>query len=373
MKTLKKPFVFSILYSVFLILLSLAILLDTFVIPNEITPNGDGEIISADIKFTFGEIDDTPAEDTTCVGTSSDEITSPIESAVVSDVTENNGVTDSVTEKNESTDALTENTTDEETTSPPETEPDVSLPVITDTEYRDENIRITLETVRIHDTEVYIADIYLSSAEYFKTAMAQNKFGTNITDKTSTIAKQNGAILAINGDYYGANKKGYVIKNGNLYRESVRSDYKYDDLCVMFDGSFKIYNEKDISAKQLLNSGVYQLFGFGPVLVNDSEICVSARDEVGVAMASNPRTAIGVVDKLHYIFVVSDGRTSESEGLSLLQLAELMKDRGCTTAYNLDGGGSSTMYFNGRVVNKPVNRGSSISERQVSDIVYIGY
>ena len=72
------------------------------------------------------------------------------------------------------------------------------------------------------------------------------------------------------------------------------------------------------------------------------------------------------------MLVVSDGRTSESEGLSLYQLATLMKDYGCEIAYNLDGGGSSTMWFNGQVINKPTS-GRSIEEREVSDIVYIGY
>ena len=75
----------------------------------------------------------------------------------------------------------------------------------------------------------------------------------------------------------------------------------------------------------------------------------------------------------HYLFVVSDGRTDESAGLSLLQLAEFMKELGVTTAYNLDGGGSSTMYFNGEVINNPTTNGRSIKERSVSDIVYIGY
>ena len=59
--------------------------------------------------------------------------------------------------------------------------------------------------------------------------------------------------------------------------------------------------------------------------------------EVGQSMASNPRTAIGIIDENHYIIVVSDGRTSESEGLSLYQLAEVMKSYGVKTAYNLDG------------------------------------
>ena len=94
-------------------------------------------------------------------------------------------------------------------------------------------------------------------------------------------------------------------------------------------------------------------------------------------MSSNPRTAIGIIEEedgsLHYIIVVSDGRTDESEGLTLYQLAEVMQQYGATTAYNLDGGGSSTLYFNGQVVNNPTTNGNTISERAVSDIVYIGY
>ena len=112
---------------------------------------------------------------------------------------------------------------------------------------------------------------------------------------------------------------------------------------------------------------------FGPALIENGTISVTEEDEVGKAMASNPRTAIGIIDDLHYVFVVSDGRTEESEGLSLLELAEFMDSIGVETAYNLDGGGSSTMYFNGAVVNNPTTSGRSVKERSVSDIVCIGY
>ena len=71
--------------------------------------------------------------------------------------------------------------------------------------------------------------------------------------------------------------------------------------------------------------------------------------------------------------VVSDGRTVESRGLSLFQLAELMRDEGCQIAYNLDGGGSSTIWFNGKVLNKPTTYGDVIAERTISDILYVGY
>ena len=218
---------------------------------------------------------------------------------------------------------------------------------------------------------MYAADIRLSSAEYLKTALAKGFYGRNITARTSVTAAENDAILAINGDYYGAQEKGYVIRNGVLYRSTAVKGRQ--DLVIYSDGSFGIIHEESISAEQLLADGAVQVLSFGPALVTDGKVSVSSSYEVGRVMASNPRTAIGIIDELHYVFVVSDGRTSESEGLSVYELARFMESLGAQTAYNLDGGGSSTMWFNGKLVNKPTSNGRSITERSVSDIVYIGY
>ena len=242
----------------------------------------------------------------------------------------------------------------------------------TDTSYSDDNIQVNLTEKTVENTQVYIADITVSSSDYLKTALAQNTYGTNVTAKTSVTATENNAILAVNGDYYGANSTGYVIRNGVVYRDTVREDSSNGDLAIYKDGSFKVIYEDEISADQLVEDGVVNLLAFGPSLVEDGEITVDTNSEVGQSMSSNPRTAIGIIDENHYIIIVSDGRTSESEGLSLYQLAEVMKSYGVKTAYNLDGGGSSTLYFNGQVMNKPTTNGT-ISERAVSDIVYIGY
>ena len=244
---------------------------------------------------------------------------------------------------------------------------------VTDSSYKDDNISINLSETTVNNTQVYVADITVTSSDYLKTAFAQNAFGTNVTAKTSETAADNNAILAVNGDYYGANSTGYVIRNGVVYRDTVRENSNNGDLAIYKDGSFKIIYEDQISAEQLVKDGVINLLAFGPALVENGEIAVGKNQEVGQAMASNPRTAIGIIDENHYIIVVSDGRTSESEGLSLYQLAEVMKSHGVKTAYNLDGGGSSTLYFNGQVINKPTTGGNKISERAVSDIVYIGY
>ena len=244
---------------------------------------------------------------------------------------------------------------------------------VTDSSYKDDNISVNLSETTVNNTQVYVADVTLSSSDYLKTAFAQNAYGTNVTAKTSVTAADNNAILAVNGDYYGANSTGYVIRNGVVYRDTVREDSSNGDLAIYKDGSFNVIYEDQISAEQLVNDGVVNLLAFGPALVENGEIVVNTNTEVGQAMASNPRTAIGIIDENHYIIVVSDGRTSESEGLSLYQLAEVMKSYGVKTAYNLDGGGSSTLYFNGQVINKPTTGGNKISERAVSDIVYIGY
>ena len=235
-------------------------------------------------------------------------------------------------------------------------------------DYEDGNIKITYTQYTTNDTTIHVADVQLSSAEYLKTAFADNTYGKNVTQTTADIAAANNAVLAINGDYYGVQEKGYVIRNGVLYREAAADN---DVLCIYGDGSMKVVDPSSVTAQELLDQGVWQAFSFGPGLLEDGDIPISLDTEVGRAKASNPRTAIGIIDDLHYVFVVSDGRSDESEGLSLYELAVFMQELGVKTAYNLDGGGSSTMYFNGNVVNNPTS-GFRDDERKVSDIIYIG-
>lgn len=238
----------------------------------------------------------------------------------------------------------------------------------TDTSYRDGNIAVTLTEYEEYDTKIYVADVTLRSAQYLKTAFAADTYGKNITDTTSSMAQANNAVLAINGDYYGVQERGYVIRNGIVYRDAPKGA---DVLCIYADGTAEVVSDSDCTADELVSRGVWQAFTFGPALVENGSVAVGVNDEVGKAMASNPRTAIGWIDVNHFVFVVSDGRTAESSGLSLYELAQFMQGLGVTTAYNLDGGGSSTMVFNGQVVNNPTS-GRSIKERGVSDIVYIG-
>jgi exopolysaccharide biosynthesis protein len=243
-----------------------------------------------------------------------------------------------------------------------------AAPVITDSFYSDENISITIETVRKHETTIFIADITISTVEYFRTAFAKNTYGRNISETTSSMAAAHNALFAINGDYYGFREQGCVLRNGIFYRNTGTNNALIMDI----SGTFYCKDEGSISRED--SEGAWQMWSFGPALVLNGNIVVSSGSEVtGRSAPSNPRTAIGQAGPLRYIAIVSNGRTASDRGLTLLQVAALFRERGCSAAYNLDGGGSSCMVFNGRVLNNPTTNGNRIVEREISDIIYIGY
>ncbi len=264
---------------------------------------------------------------------------------------------------------IDETTQDEQSQS--ETEQEITEPIITPTSYTDEYIQVTIDTIREFNTDIYIAEIIIEDSSYLKTGLAENSFGANVKEKTSEIALENGAILAINGDYYGFRDDGYVMRNGYLYRETMTQGGN-EDLVIYSDGSMEIINEEDITAQELERDGAVQIFSFGPGLISQGEILVNEDSQVEREDPSNPRTAIAMIEENHYIFMVADGRTNQSEGLSLEEMAIVLSSYDCEVAYNLDGGGSATMVFMGELVNNPTTNGRDIKERSVSDIVYIG-
>lgn len=230
---------------------------------------------------------------------------------------------------------------------------------------------VRVDTQEYLGTSVYVAHVYADDVHALRAAFADDAYGHNVSDVTSSIAQDNGALLAVNGDCYGMRTSGYVVRDGVLYR-SESSGADQEDLVIYADGRFDVVREGETSAQELVDAGAWQVLSFGPGLVEDGALLVDADDEVGRAKASNPRTAIGKVEDGHYVLVVSDGRTNESEGLSLAELATFMQQElGVTCAYNLDGGGSSTMVYEGSVVNQPTSNGRTIKERGVTDIVYV--
>jgi exopolysaccharide biosynthesis protein len=245
-----------------------------------------------------------------------------------------------------------------------------------DWNYRSGGTAISIRKVETGSGEdtvtYYVADLQLKDGASLQSAFAKNAFGRNIIENTSVIAANNAAVFAVNGDYYGFRNDGVIIRNGTLFRdEPARTG-----LALYADGSMKSYDETELTSASLLDSGVVNSFSFGPALLRDGAVADNL-EQVKVdtnfgnrsIQALNPRTGIGLIAPGHYVFVVVDGRMAGySKGMTLVQFARLFEELGCTEAYNLDGGGSSTMYFRGRVVNNPLGKQS---ERGVSDILYV--
>jgi len=218
----------------------------------------------------------------------------------------------------------------------------------------------------------FVADVVLDDPTALRSAFATNAFGTNIVEYTSDIADDVGALIAINADSYGFRDTGILIRNGVVYRD----DGARTGLAIYRDGTMEIYDETTTTAEELLEAGVWNTLSFGPALVDGGEI-VQGIEDVEVdryigkrsIQGAQPRTGIGMIEPGHYVLVVVDGRSpGYSRGMTMTEFAQLFQDLGCTVAYNLDGGGSATIYFNGEVVDDPLGHGH---ERGTSDILYI--
>ena len=263
--------------------------------------------------------------------------------------------------------------------------------------YSDPNIYVDISTGRFEDyTDYYAADIRIRSLSYLKAGLAYDTPGENYNEKTSDICNRHKGIIAINGDTYGSQRNGYVIRNGQIIRNSKNlTRKKAEDLAIYANGTFEIFNENDYSLEEIAAKGAWQVYSFGPGLISEGKKIVQKGEEVGTAAQQNmnQRCAIGMISPLHYVFMVSDGRIRQSPGLSLYQVGKVMESLHCYCAYNLDGGGSATMYLDdgsgnanglGAIVNyctqqlvggnnkNTLPEAPPIGEREVSDIVYIG-
>ncbi len=248
---------------------------------------------------------------------------------------------------------------------------DISSSNITSTfidDYSDDNIKITINEKSIgNDSDkitYYTADIYVTNIKYLKSAFADNEYGKNIKDTINSTAEQNDAVIAVNGDFYGNGEDGVVIRNGVLYR----SDTNDADICVLFtNGEMKTYSPEEFNCDDVILQGAWQAWTFGPALLDGNGSVLSSFNTTSYLNSENPRTAIGYAAPGHYILTVVDGRSEgHSRGATLSELAQIMADEGCISAYNLDGGKSSGMVFRGEYINEPVSGG-----REVSDIIYL--
>lgn len=235
--------------------------------------------------------------------------------------------------------------------------------------YADDKVNLTVNKVTTgtgaDQVTYYVADVKVSNIAYLRTGFASGEYGKNIRESVLDMANDYNAILAMSGDYYGNSDASVVIRNGVLYRDDIIGT----DICVLFtDGTMKTYSPDEFNVDEVIAAGAWQAWNFGPSLLDDNGKVPSSFNTTSYLNSENPRAAIGYIEPGHYIFVTVDGRNEGySRGVTLSELAGIMASLDCKVAYNLDGGKSSAMVYDGEYVNQPADGG-----RTISDIIYIG-
>lgn len=240
--------------------------------------------------------------------------------------------------------------------------------VITDYAYKDENIAISISSIIEEDVVYHVVDIVLSDIQYLKSAFAMDIYGKNVVAPTSEIAENNHAILAFNGDFYGSRDEGLIIRNGILYRDVPRKAPDNRALVIDENGHFLFVTEGVANGESLITKGAIHSFSLGPVLVEDGKVL---KIDPRLALSQSARTAIGMIQPLHYLLIIVDGKNDESKGMRLDTLAKLFVRLKAVSAYNL-AGASSTLWFNGKIINEPPS-GLFLNEPAISDILFVGY
>lgn len=254
--------------------------------------------------------------------------------------------------------------------------PDYDTGTDADYSYQSDNLKIAINKYRFNETldTVYVADVWIKNIYSFRTCFSHDKYvydmDTNsIAEKEDgpTMALRNNAIFGINGGY----NVGLTVHGGIVYRNS---DTESSGAMILYrDGSMRTFNtnEETLDIDDELKKGMYHAWQFGPVLIHDWK----RTDNGAGKITSHPRTVIGYYEPGHYAFVVCDGRSEESNGMTFDEMRDFMFWLGVKEALNLDGGYSSVMTFAGKMINKNTywnfdSNGRRFQGRPIPDFIF---
>lgn len=237
--------------------------------------------------------------------------------------------------------------------------------------YEDDTTLVTVWREKLGGQVYNFADITIAHPSQLRRHLAGGEYCEDRIYPQNMAIDMN-AVLAISGDFYNYRSGGVVVHCGKLCRNAPDEAMK-EVLFVTTDGDFIIEScGAGFDAERYLeeNDIMFSL-SFGPAVINNGHLITEkeASDYPGEGWVAgmSPRTVVGQLGKLHYLFCTVDGRQKHSVGAGVHTIAEVMSERGCTVAYNLDGGNTATMVFGGEVFNKVAWGG----QRHISDIIYI--
>lgn len=249
--------------------------------------------------------------------------------------------------------------------------PPVKGGYVSETEYEDESIHVTVEHQTVKKVKCSIVHIKIADPSQIRTAMSMDSYDNRTYAKAAAMAKQKNAIVAVNGDFFKYFYKiGYVVRQGEFYRDALNGER--DVLIIDDHGDFHaVRNAKSEDMKAFLENEfpadrkVINTFTLGPVLVENGEVQKITTREFQYRYKMQ-RVAIVQLGELEYAIVECDGKADASSGMKMADFAEYIKSLfpDAILAYNLDGGGSTNVIFN----NERIHRNPDA--RKICDILY---
>ena len=212
------------------------------------------------------------------------------------------------------------------------------------------------------EAELYLPDVHALRTWYADDPASPCQGRSDIASAGRAI----GAAFAVNGDFY-PEQGVTAIRNGTILNSCV-SGY---DLCVLYeDGSLDTFRSGELSSQTLVNealSGAWQAWSFGPALLEKDGSPINDFSDriIEYLTREHPRTAIGYYGPGHYLLLNVSGYMKAAQGATLEELSAYFAAKGCTRAYNLDGGSSTHLWFNGR------ERGYPSRDVELADLIYL--
>ena len=248
--------------------------------------------------------------------------------------------------------------------------------------YLSANLRVEIRRytgkIERRNTVWFVSDIKSKDGMVFRSFQeSPDKPGKRA--RPEQIAQKHKVVYAQNGDLWTWRLQekrypGLIIRDGKIvqdktYKKTVDAIPSLDELALYPVGRMTVNFPSEVTSEQYLKDGAHDVFAFGPVLIRDGVLDERLKTSF---KSAQPRSAIGMIEPGHYVGVMIEGRTKRSYGTSLGFVADILMERGCQLAFNLDGGQTSAMVFMGTLVMHEPTYNGFTNTRNQPDIIGIG-
>ncbi|SCX87369.1 Predicted protein [Lachnospiraceae bacterium XPB1003] len=234
--------------------------------------------------------------------------------------------------------------------------------------YCDETILAISWRQRIDGEYCNVSEVIIADPSQLRRKLAGDTFGYPVQQPATALAAESNAVFALNADYYKFRYNGICVYQRQLYRcemKTVDTCYFDENGNMLFSRAGQFSSEDEVK-KFIDDNNVLFSVSFGPILVDNGEICETKTYPLGNINENYSRSSFGQIDELHYLMVTINRTGGHEEGGRIANSAIIMHDFGCEKAYALDGGQTAEHIMDKHFVSHV----DWSEERMVSDIIY---